>query len=326
MRARLAFVLALVASNVAGAAWAYPAVDTTTAPPARCCAALAYDGKELILYGGAAMDANLGDTWAWTGTSWTQLSPQTSPGILYNSAMAYDQATNTTVLFGGRGTDSQYVTGTWLWNGTTWSLATPTSSPPPRDGGNLAYDAVHGKVVLWGGCCTTNDAPYTDTWTWDGTNWQQQNPTTSPPASANASMAFDATTSTVVLLTPTSTGASTWTWDGANWTQQASATTPPDGGALAYDGSSALVLFQVDGTTWTWTANGWAEQAPASSPSARNQAAMGYDPGTQQIVLFGGAADGVPQNDAWSWTGTTWLSTNPPPQPTALPTPLGGAR
>jgi hypothetical protein len=57
--------------------------------------------------------------------------------------------------------------------------------------------------------CKTLTCPYPDqcrraefngTWTWDGSTWTKQAPTTSPPAEEEASMAYDAATRNVVLF------------------------------------------------------------------------------------------------------------------------------
>ena len=47
---------------------------------------MVYDGatQQLLLFGGSRLPFSgggfLGDTWAWNGTTWTQLHPATSPG------------------------------------------------------------------------------------------------------------------------------------------------------------------------------------------------------------------------------------------------------
>ena len=42
----------------------------------------------------------------------------------------------------------------------------------------MAYDAAHNVTVLFGG--QGNQSEMADTWTWNGTNWTQQHPATSP--------------------------------------------------------------------------------------------------------------------------------------------------
>ena len=52
-----------------------------------------------------------------------------------------------------------------------------------------------------------------DTWTWDGSTWTKQHPTTHPPGPEFAAMAYDAANGTVVLFGGfTSRPADTWTW------------------------------------------------------------------------------------------------------------------
>ena len=103
--------------------------------------------------------------------------------------------------------------------------------------------------------------------------WTKQNPASSPPALANAPMAYDAATGTAVLFgsdhqIPLGLGlADTWAWDGSAWTEQSPATSPParSAASLAYDAATgAAVLFGGTGGipghptflrgTWTWSA------------------------------------------------------------------------
>jgi hypothetical protein len=81
--------IAILPLLVAAAAHAQTAPNWTeqspqTSPPMRTSFAMAYDSghSKVVLFGGAGstvMDLNLGDTWVWDGSTWTQESPQTSP-------------------------------------------------------------------------------------------------------------------------------------------------------------------------------------------------------------------------------------------------------
>jgi len=81
----------------------------------------------------------------------------------------------------------------------------------------MAYDSAHRKVVLFGGSDSSSSS-LGDTWVWDGTNWTQNFPATSPPARAFHSMAYDAARGQVVLFGGCCTSASggdfndTWVW------------------------------------------------------------------------------------------------------------------
>ncbi len=119
-------------------------------------------------------------------TTWTQLSPATSPPARDFASMAYDPATGQMVLFGGMGIGGSYLDDTWTWNGTTWTQQYPATSPSARDGASMAYDPATGQMVLFGGDAVSS-SNLDDTWTWNGTTWTQLSPATSPPARAGAS-------------------------------------------------------------------------------------------------------------------------------------------
>ena len=87
----------------------------------------AYDAAsgQLMMFGGDAGGKKpfLNSTWTWTGTTWNQLHPATSPpGRAYGS-MTYDTATKQVVLFAGRANSptTSFPTTAWAWNGTTWT-------------------------------------------------------------------------------------------------------------------------------------------------------------------------------------------------------------
>jgi len=104
---------------------------------------MAYDTatQQLILFGGLYTN-NSGEfvtsdkTWEWTGSTWTQLSPATSPSARSGAAIAYDAATSQLILFGGLYTNNsgEFVTSdkTWEWTGSTWTQLSPATSPSPR--------------------------------------------------------------------------------------------------------------------------------------------------------------------------------------------------
>src|SRR5690349_19205522 len=90
-------------------------------PPARWGASMAYDAAtgKVVLFGGVA-DRGFhvfNDTWLWDGTTWAKQAPKTSPPGREEASMAYDAATGTVVLFGGR-ENGLAVNDTWVWNGT----------------------------------------------------------------------------------------------------------------------------------------------------------------------------------------------------------------
>ncbi|MBO9607326.1 MAG: hypothetical protein J7639_15295, partial [Paenibacillaceae bacterium] len=78
--------------------------DMAGGPSARGGAQLAYDGEQLVLFGGYGVsDASpFGDTWLWNGTSWTNATPANasdSPPPTFFGGMAFDG--QSVVLYGG---------------------------------------------------------------------------------------------------------------------------------------------------------------------------------------------------------------------------------
>jgi hypothetical protein len=68
-----------------------------------------------------------------------------------------------------------------------------------------------------------------NTWTWDGNNWTEQNPTKQPPLLYFTSGAFDPVLKEVVVFGGGSVGADqnkTWSGDGTNRTQLSPAKHP----------------------------------------------------------------------------------------------------
>ncbi len=181
-------------------------------PSPRTDHAMAYDAarQRVVLCGGSSGG---NETWVWDGTNWTQLTPASSPSPI-GHAMAYDAARQRVVLFG-------CCSQTWEWDGTNWTLATPSVSPSARTDHALAYDEVRQRTVLFGGgygsafydillyqgtffpsiyFTYTVPIPFGDTWEWDGTNWTQLAPASSPSSRADHAMAYDSARQRVVLF------------------------------------------------------------------------------------------------------------------------------
>ena len=88
---------------------------------------MAYDPatSQVLLFGGSN-GSNLNDTWAWNGTTWTEVAT-TGPSARDNAQMAYDPATGQVIMYGGYSGGA--LGDTWAWNGTTWTEVA-TSGPP----------------------------------------------------------------------------------------------------------------------------------------------------------------------------------------------------
>lgn len=160
---------------------------------------MAYDPatKTVLLFDGGECNScgGQGQTWSWNGATWTRLSPPTSPPASgWSSAMAYDPATATMLLFdGGECSPCSGLKGqTWSWNGTTWARLFSPASPRASGGWSMAYDPATATVLLFGGMGYGYPAvtALDETWSWSGTTWTKLSPAGSPPP-GGASMAYD---------------------------------------------------------------------------------------------------------------------------------------
>lgn len=85
--------------------------------PALRTASMVYDSRRhrMIVRGDTA------DTWSWDGRAWTKLAPD-GPPARFMGEMAYDEARDRVVFFGGRpGLPHPDLNDTWEWDGSRWT-------------------------------------------------------------------------------------------------------------------------------------------------------------------------------------------------------------
>jgi hypothetical protein len=106
-----------------------------------------------VIFGGwDAAGVPLNDTWVYDGTTWTQMTPATSPGARTFVQMSFDMSRNVSVLFGGTDLGTQNnLSDTWEWNGTNWIAASPATVPGSRDSYAMTFDVARGQMVMFGG-------------------------------------------------------------------------------------------------------------------------------------------------------------------------------
>ena len=209
---------------------------------------------------------------------WTPVSAFDPPNGEYGASFVYDSATKDIVLFGG---SSQFglENETWTLSGSTWT-DTLATGPPNRYFASMAFDPSLNEMVLFGG--EGLSGYLNDTWAWNGTKWTELSPTNNPPGRFEASMAYDAATHDLVLFGGSGacgiSCSDTWLFNGTTWTQ-------------AIDPSDT---------------HGCPSTCP-DSPPALFWGSMAYDPGTKNIVLFGGE-DSTAKDVAgtWTWNGSVW--------------------
>lgn len=269
-------------------------------------------------------------------TGWLQRSQSTAPPARLYPSLAYHEARDRVVLFGGAagGFTGTMLADTWEWDGRSWIERQPATSPGPLGLHAMAYDAGRQRVVLFGGTDLPRGTPRNDTWEWDGSSWTEVQPASRPPARvANAGMAYDAARQRVVLFGGQNGGAlfaDTWEWDGVQWTERTPAQSPSARTdiAMAYDSArQRVVLFggfadasTVLGDTWLWDGTSWTSPAVSQSPRARGWHQMAYDSLRERVVMFGGSTTnggGSPLGDTWEWDGTSWAQVATTPAPAA---------
>jgi hypothetical protein len=292
---------------------------------------MAYDkaSRQFILLG-TRNGGKVSETWAWSeAAGWQHLAPATNPTARTWGNMAYDDATQLIVLFGGQTVISNVadlLDDTWTWDGTNWTQRTPATSPPPTIFLPMAYDDATQTVI---GVRDNDAETSTLTWRWDGTTWGPV-ATTEHPAGPKqgAGIAYSTAPSNLVLFGTVyglgvTTDAKTWTFTPNTWTGHVASAGSPHprffpamsqdtgGGILMFGGGGGLGnVGPAFGDTWSWAHNAWQKRSPRTSPSARSGGVMAYDSDCRRALLYGGeVSTQVVINyfkDSWLWDGQDW--------------------
>jgi hypothetical protein len=209
--------------QLSGNTWSLVSSSTNRA---KVGCAMAYDGARgrVVMFGGAYdrfdVDTIRGATLEWL-PGWSTVAT-TGPTKRMYSAMAYDEARQVTVLFGGWALINQSLVAlndTWEWNGATWTQIT-ASGPSARYGHGMCYDPVGGGVLLFGGSAPrySNDIWRFDgaacTLISDGAGIGGSSGIPGPGGRRQFGLAYDASRSAMVLFGGTSGGFAndTWLW------------------------------------------------------------------------------------------------------------------
>jgi hypothetical protein len=237
------------------------------------------------------------------------------------------------ILFGGLNQFQNPLNDTWVWNGISWEEQNLEGDRPrERNGFAFANDEARGVCLMFGGISGQDPIDGTlnllgDTWKWDGHNWTQLFPESSPSPRAHHDMVYDSISERIKLFGGTTADGYSnemWEWDGETWTPIVVPTPPGRAGhALAYDYSrNVLVLYggyaygvwdnasrtQKRFTdTWEFKRGVWSKKSTKNSPNVSHGFCMDYATKAQKTILFGGInVDGKQQNSAWVWDGRRW--------------------
>ncbi len=303
-------------------------VSSSSGVAARAAQAMAYDStsSEVVLFGGCEGLTNCpaGDTWTFSGGSWTQNTAGTAPSATLSGSLSDDPPDKGALMFGGcdsfsvlSQSCSGYSSGTYLFTASAgWSAVTSSSNPSARDGASLAYDPAGGYVLLFGGY--TGSATLGDTWTFKGGQWTNITSTLSqsPPARSAANMFWDAGLNEMLLYggggVASNNLGDTWAFDGSSWTEVAASGGPaPRNGAMAAAPLSGggPILFGGETNGSAYQADTWEFGSPLTTTATASPATV--DAG--QSVAFSALPSGgqPPYSYAWDFgDGTSSLLQN----------------
>jgi len=146
------------------------------------------------------------------------------PAACSGSAMAFDRARETLVLFdgGGRPSCGPARQQTWLHDGASWRLALDGEGPTSRAFHAMAFDEARGVVLLYGGLCRETERTCGDAWVWDGDAWTEI-PVEGPGPRYGAVLAYDPEAQVVLLYggrDELGIFRDVWSWDGEAWTRR----------------------------------------------------------------------------------------------------------
>ena len=315
------------------------------------------DGN-VILFGGLGVGSTClsggacGDTWQWNGTAgWVQVPTNVTcgtaaegpcpagdaPSPRHEASMSYDWGDGYVLLFGGWNASNGQLGDTWRYSAGTWTQLAPSVSPTGRSGAGLTFDFSPGDgfLLMVGG----TEASYTSPdaiWAWNAGAWFRTAPPSSlsPGPTQAGSMVYDPADGYVVFFggfgPSFSLSDATWTYRHGVWTQLLIAGPPPDWYAqMAYFPLEGYVLLfgGANGLNWTWAFHGgsWTELCASTcaygfpAPSSRYGAGLAFDPGSGDMILFGGSAYQGPTlgwqlvSETWAWfpvsvTSGYWLN------------------
>lgn len=187
-------------------------------------AAAAYDIKNnrILVFGGANSANNYtNDVWMWDGTTWSKVvTTGTPPSGRISSHFVVNPENNKVYIFGGFAKPNQVLSDVWELAGTVWTKVSD-NMPGNTLAGSVAKSPVADEFVKFGGAVNANPTTLSgDTYTWNGSAWQQKTVSTTPTGRFLHAMAYDRQRNKTYLFGGAANGISLndfWEWDGTTW-------------------------------------------------------------------------------------------------------------
>lgn len=242
----------------------------------------------------------------WNGSSWQPLPANVRPIHVWSSFVR-DERRSRLVAFVAT---MALAVETWEWDGATWTQVTPAVQPPARFGAALGWDPNSQRVLLFGGNDAQTLALLTDLWEWDGTNWLQRQPATTPVAVAGYVLAWDRARRQTVLWSRL--GARDYAWSGSDWIPCHEGPVDAFDAAIGTEPLRNVVVHLAAGTTSEWDGVRWRTWTGAPMPLGP----LAYDISTNRMILFATPSPLGPSADTWSWNGAAWSQQFPSASPT----------
>jgi hypothetical protein len=175
--------------------------------------------KQIILFG-QYQDSATYQTWAYDGNSWENLDRDLPdiplPSMFYKTV--YDSCRQKLYLV---------MLSDWLYefDGTWQILSNKSGNKLSIEPSSVVYDSFRDRLVHYGAAWENYGDPWrSETWEFDGVDWQQVQPLTSPTPRLSHAMVFDEARGVTVIFGGVDENGTLlndlWEYDGTTWVQR----------------------------------------------------------------------------------------------------------
>lgn len=306
-------------------------------PGPRIGPGFAYDTRRgrLVVFGGCALQAQQpeqgypcvdlrDDLWAFDGERWSRLDPAgPGPSARMFCALAYDEAQDRLLLFGGASVGSLSTQTFWALSLATleWSeIAVGAGGPPPQFSVQAVFDPERRRLFLGSGTTFAADGlpRPAGLWAWDGASWSEPAPELGLGRLVDSGFAWHRGLGMAMAVGGSSRvleglQSTTLLWDGETGRQlgtellepaliASAAATDPERRWVVLFGGVPLGPFEPSGDTWIFDGVAWRrERLPGPGP--RVSPGMVHVPAMGGVLMFGGATATGLLADAWLFDG-----------------------
>ncbi len=310
------------------AAGSWNQVKPSTLPPCVNEGVLTYqttDQKVLYTGGVCVTSAATDETYTWDGENWTKVELKSAASRLFGAALAFDEAREVALLFGGTSAFGQPESSTFLFasskESAAWVAFSDNTQPGPRSLFAFTSDPVNNTIWMLGGI--DESSTLDDFWQYQNGVWQAVTAEKGPAGCLTPNSAFDTDRQKLVVVCASSV---TFEFDGTAWKQFEGLKNPPPArrfSSMSYNPTlKKTILFGgYDDTnyrdeTWLWDGTSWSREKRNPAP-ARSLTSMWYDPTLKKTVIYAGIGRVTTEDritrysDMWSFDGNGWTELKP---------------